>query len=162
MLQGDSNIDPQNQLELTGYASVNLRSSVVVVGFFFASLAWEGKKADSRDNGRGHDRRLRLCPLDYLGQEPINCLGKLWQFEFKRDIYSFSMVIDSFQWWLVCFFFFNFRVELNLSLAEARRKAHNKPINTFSGWHHAGERLRNLWTIDRAATQHCSSLFPLL
>ena len=35
---------------------------------------------------------------------------------------------------------------------EARRKAHNKPINTLSGLVHAGERLRNLWTIDRAAT----------
>ena len=38
MLQGDSNIDPQNQLEPTGHASVNLRSSVVVVGFFL--LPW--------------------------------------------------------------------------------------------------------------------------
>ena len=58
---------------------------------FFASLAREGKKADYRDKGRGHNRRLRICPLDHL--------GKLWQFEFKRDIHSFSMVIDSFQWW---------------------------------------------------------------
>ena len=39
---------------------------------------------------------------------------------------------------------FNFSVELNLSLIEARRKAHNKPINTLSGLVHAGERLRNL------------------
>ena len=43
LLQGDSNMDPQNQLEQTGHASVNLRSSVVVVFFFFfgfvASLA---------------------------------------------------------------------------------------------------------------------------
>ena len=43
LLQGDSNMDPQNQLEHTGHASVNLRSSVVVVFFFFfcffASLA---------------------------------------------------------------------------------------------------------------------------
>ena len=40
LLQGDSNLDHQNQLELTGHASVNLRSSVVVVAFFasFASL----------------------------------------------------------------------------------------------------------------------------
>ena len=30
-------------------------------------------------------------------------------------------------------FFLNFRVELNLSLIEARRKAHNRPVNTFSG-----------------------------
>ena len=45
-------------------------------------------------------------------------------------------------WWLTVFkddlFFFNFRVELNLSLTEARRKAHNKPINTLSGLVHAG------------------------
>ena len=40
------------------------------------------------------------------------------------------MVIDSFQWWLFGFFFLNFRVELNLSLTEARRKVHSKPINT--------------------------------
>ena len=31
---------------------------------------------------------------------------------------------------VLVFFFFNFRVELNLSLPEARRKVHNKPINT--------------------------------
>ena len=31
----------------------------------------------------------RLCPLDHL--------GKRVQFAFKRGIYSFSMVIDSFQ-----------------------------------------------------------------
>ena len=36
---------------------------------------------------------------------------------------------------------FNFSVELNLSLIEARRKAYNKPINTLSGLVHAGERL---------------------
>ena len=40
--------------------------------------------------------------------------------------------------------FFGFRAELNLSLIETRRKAHNKPINTLSGLVHAGERLRNL------------------
>ena len=52
------------------------------------------------------------------------------------------------------FFFLNFRVELNLKLIEARRKAHNKPINTLSGLVHAGERLRNLCMNynDRAAT----------
>ena len=70
----------------------------------------------------------------------LDHLGKLrhfdTDFEFKRGIYSFSMVIDSFS--------LNFRVELNLSLTEARRKAHNKPINTLSGLVHAGERLRNL------------------
>ena len=38
---------------------------------------------------------------------------------------------------------FNFSVELNLSLIEARRKAHNKPINTLSGLVHAEEGLRN-------------------
>ena len=53
------------------------------------------------------------------------------------------MVNDSFQGWLFRFFL-NFRVELNLKLMEARRKAHNKPINTLSGLVHAGERLRNL------------------
>ena len=53
------------------------------------------------------------------------------------------MVIDSFQ---RCLFqvFFNFRVESKLSLIKARRKAHNKPINTPSGLFHAWERLRNL------------------
>ena len=50
------------------------------------------------------------------------------------------MVIDSFQGSLSRFFFFNFRVELNLSLIEARRKARNKPIYTLSGLVHAGER----------------------
>ena len=49
------------------------------------------------------------------------------------------MVIDSFQGSLSPFFF-NFRVELNLSLIEARRKARNKPIYTLSGLVHAGER----------------------
>ena len=39
---------------------------------------------------------------------------------------------------------FNFSVELNLSLIEARRKAHNKPINTLAGLVHAEKRLRNL------------------
>ena len=38
----------------------------------------------------------------------------------------------------------SFRVELNLYLNEARRKAHNKPINTLSHLIHAGKRLRNL------------------
>ena len=82
--------------------------------------------------------------------------------------------------------FFGFRVELNLYLNEARRKAYNKPINTLSHLIHAGKRLRNLWTIDLATTvwavlpydslparkvsfhrsgktltQHCLSLFPL-
>ena len=50
----------------------------------------------------------------------------------------------------MCFFvvvvvvFSNFRVKLNLSLTEARRKAHNKPINTPSGLVHVTECLRNL------------------
>ena len=72
LLQGDSNMDPQNQLEQTGHASVNLRSSVVVVAFFlfllFCFFGSIGKKAYYRDKGRGHDRRLRLCPLDHLGK----------------------------------------------------------------------------------------------
>ena len=50
------------------------------------------------------------------------------------------MVTDSFQGCL----FRNFLVELNFKLIEARRKAHNEPINTLSGLAHAGERLRNL------------------
>ena len=58
------------------------------------------------------------------------------------------MVTDSFQGCL----FRNFLVELNFKLIEARRKAHNEPINTLSGLVRAGERLRNLRTIDRAAT----------
>ena len=65
-------MDPQNQLEQTGHASVNLRSSVVVVFFFlfllFCFFGSIGKKADYRDKGRGHHRRLRLCPLDHLGK----------------------------------------------------------------------------------------------
>ena len=40
--------------------------------------------------------------------------------------------------------FFGLRVEINLYLIEARRQAHNKPINTLSDFVHAGERLRNL------------------
>ena len=40
--------------------------------------------------------------------------------------------------------FFGLRVEINLSLIEARRQAHNKAINTLSDLVHAGERLRNL------------------
>ena len=138
LLQGDSNPDPQNQLELKVNTSVYWTTSV-------NSVNW-----------------------------------------------SLKEVYIPFLWWLTVFedeffvfFFFNFRVELNLSLTEARRKDHNKPINTLSGLVHAGERLRNLWTIDRSATnwtvwpydtlpackvsfhrsgktltQHCSSLFP--
>ena len=93
-------------------------------------------------------------------------------------------------WWLTVFkdFFFGFRVELNILLIEARRKAHSKPINILSGLVRAEKRLGNLWTIDLAATdwtvwswpynflpapkvsfhrsgktltQHCLSLFPL-
>ena len=78
MLQGDSNTDPQNQLEL----KVN---------------AWTtSMNADNSSLKEVH----------------------------------ISMVIDSFQGRLFRFFF---RVELNLSLIETRRKAHNKPVNTFSG-----------------------------
>ena len=70
----------------------------------------------------------------------------------KRCIFHFHGDWQ-FQGWLFRFrFFFNFGVELNLSLTEARRKARNRPINTLSGLVHVGERLRNLWTIDRAAT----------
>ena len=39
------------------------------------------------------------------------------------------------------FGFFYFPVELNLSLTKAKRKAHNKPINTLLGLVPAGERL---------------------
>ena len=51
-------MDPQNLLELTGHASVNLRSSVVVVVVcfffcFFASLAREGKKHITEIKGEG-------------------------------------------------------------------------------------------------------------
>ena len=78
MLQGDSNTDPQNQLELK-------------VSAWTTSI-----NADNSSLKEVH----------------------------------ISMVIDSFQGWLFRFFF---RVELNLSLIETRRKAHNKPVNTFSG-----------------------------
>ena len=74
---------------------------------------------------------------------------KHWQSEFKGGMYSFSIVIDSYHGW--AFSLFNFRVELNLSLIEARPKANNQPINTLSGLVHAEERLTNLWTIDHAA-----------
>ena len=87
MLQGDSNTDPQNQLELKVSAwttSINTDNSSL------------------------------------------------------KEVHI-SMVIDSFQGWLFRFFL-NFRVELNLSLIEARRKALNKPIYTLSGLVHAGER----------------------
>ena len=47
------------------------------------------------------------------------------------------MVIDSFRGWLFRVVL-NFRVELNLSMIEARRKAPNKLINTLSGLVHAG------------------------
>ena len=57
------------------------------------------------------------------------------------------MVIDSFK-----DDFFGFHVELNLKLIEVRCKSHNKPITTLSGLVYAAERLRNLWTIDLAAT----------
>ena len=47
---------------------------------------------------------------------------------------------------------FGFHVELNLKLIEVTRKSHNKPITTLSGLVYAAERLRNLWTVDLAAT----------
>ena len=51
---------------------------------------------------------------------------------FKRGIYFFSTVIDgSSRMTFSFFFFFNFCVELNISLIEARLKAHNKPINAL-------------------------------
>ena len=84
MLQGDSNTDPQNQLEL----KVN---------------AWT--TSINADNSS------------------------------LKEVHI-SMVIDSFQGWLFRFFF---RVELNLSLIETRRKAHNKPVNTFSGLSKPGD-----------------------
>ena len=85
---------------------------------------------------------------------------------------------------------FNFNFFLTpppFNWSKAKRKAHNKRINTLSGLVHARECLRNLWTIDCAATdwtvwpydsllarkvsfhrsgktltQHYSLLFPLL
>ena len=42
-------------------------------------------------------------------------LGKDWEFRFKRGIYSYSMVIDSFQGWLFRSFFLELIfVEVNL------------------------------------------------
>ena len=100
-----------------------------------------------------------------------------WTTSVSADNPSLKEVYIPSLWWLTVF---------DVKLIEARRKAHNKPINTLSGLVHAGERLRNLWTIDRAATywtvwpydsfparkvsfhrsgktltQHCLSLFPL-
>ena len=46
------------------------------------------------------------------------------------SLWSLTVFKDDF----FVFFFFNFRVELNLSLTEARRKARNKPINTLQAW----------------------------
>ena len=103
MLQGDSNPDPQNQLELKVSASIHCTP---------------------------------LVNADNLSLKEVYIPSLWWLTVFKDDFFVF--------------FFFNFRVELNLSLTEARRKAHNKPINTLSGLVHAGERLRNLWTIDLA------------
>ena len=80
----------------------------------------------------------------------IHCtmhLSRRWQLKLKRGIYSFLMVIDRFK-----DDFFGFHVELNLKLIEVRRKSHNKPITTLSGLVYAAERLRNLWTVDLAAT----------
>ena len=92
------------------------------------------------------------------------------------------MVTDSFQGCL----FRNFLVELNFKLIEARRKAHNEPINTLSGLAHVREEIYELISTERlpsepydltilsllvrclsighigkTLTQHCSSLFPL-
>ena len=100
------------------------------------------EKFASRDSNPYPPNRTKnehLNPLDHLSRS--------WQFKLKRGIYSFLMVIDSFN-----YDFFGFHVELNLKLIEIRRKSHNKPITTLSGLVYAAERLRNLWTIDLAAT----------
>ena len=71
-------------------------------------LKKENKKGYEKFASRGFEpgpsesvrtKSLRLKPLDHLGE----------QREFKRRLYSFSMLIGSFQGWL-----FTFRVELNL------------------------------------------------
>ena len=134
--------------------------------------------------------KIRLREICFKGIRtrtlyPLDHLGKRWQAGLK-EVYLPSLWWLTVFKWLFFFFFNNFRVELNLSLIETSRKAHNKPINTLSGLVHAGERLRNLRTIDHAATdwtvrpydtlparkvsfhrsgktltQHCSTLFPL-
>ena len=151
-----------------------------------------GKK-ESKKKKKGHEKfaawGLAPGPSEYVRTKSerhylLDDLGKHWQIKYNRGEYSFSMVTDSFQG----FFFFGFRVELNILLIEARRKAHSKPINILSGLVRAEKRLGNLWAIDLAATdwtvwswpynflpapkvsfhrsgktltQHCLSLFPL-
>ena len=100
------------------------------------------EKFASRDSNPYPPNRTKnehLNPLDHLSRR--------WQLKLKRGIYSFLMVIDRFK-----DDFFGFHVELNLKLIKVRRKSHNKPITTLSGLVYAAERLRNLWTIDLAAT----------
>ena len=60
-----------------------------------------------------------------------------WTTSVNSDNSSLKEIYVPSLWWLTVFnddcfgfFFLNFRVELNLSLTEARRKVHNKPINT--------------------------------
>ena len=121
-----------------------------------------------------------------LGLKMNACIH--WTNSISADNSSLKEVYIPSLWWLTVFKddFYGFRVELNLYLIEARRKSHNKHINTLSGLVNAGERLRNLSTIDLGATdwtgmtvrfspcswgvfhrsgktltQHCLSLFPL-
>ena len=62
-----------------------------------------------------HTGKKEILELKVNVSDPLDHLGKGWQLEFKRGIYSFSMVIDSFEAWLFrFFFFFNFLVEFNL------------------------------------------------
>ena len=66
-----------------------------------------------------------------------------------KEVYILS------QWWLTVFKndLFGFRVELYLSLIKARCKAHKKKtLILFHTWS-MQSRLKNLWTIDRAATE---------
>ena len=112
------------------------------------------KKRVQKKKKKGHEkfasRDSNPYPPNRTNNEHLNPrdhLSRRWQLKLKRGIYSFLMVIDSFK-----DDFFGFHVELNLKLIKVRRKSHNKPITTLSGLVYAAQRLRNLWTIDLAAT----------
>ena len=68
----------------------------------------------------------------------VNCVNSSLKKVYIPSLCRLAVFKDDFR------IFFNFRVELNLKLIKARRKVHNKLINTLSGLVHAGERLRKL------------------
>ena len=75
-----------------------------------------GKKESKKEKEKKiRSRRFKPGLSEYVRTKnerlyPLDDLDKRWQLKFKRGIYSFSMVIDSFQ----ADDFFDFRVEFNL------------------------------------------------